>query len=231
MPPLQAKGNRSPSHSSGFTLIEILVALVLVGLVYSIMQSDTLTSNRQLMEENANDIERAVRFSIDEAALRNTVVRLWFDLEQSPIEYAVEYGPSENAVIPRFNSEEESSLLTEESDRKKEKQFDNKFNRVEEFQEKNKVFHDSIRILGIGSALRKRFVSEGKMAIYIYPSGEKDESLIVLGNDQEMLQIEIDSFGTSFQRKYFTFEEEGDITELFEERKKLAKRQYEEWIK
>lgn len=215
----------------GFSLIEILIALVLVGLIYSIVKSDSLTSNRQLMEEAINDIERAIRYSVDEAALRNTIVRVWFDLEQNPVEYAVEYGPNDHTVIPFSKDADESNILTAESNAKKLSQFDKKFNRVSEFQEKNKNFPEGIRMVGIGQGQTKKFISTGKVAIYIYPSGEKDEAFLALANDEEMITLEIDSYGEDFHRKYYSFENPGDINQMFEERKKQAKETFDKWLK
>lgn len=183
------------------------------------------------MEESLTDIERALRFSSDEAALRNTIVRLWFDLDQNPIEYAVEFGPNDHTVIPLSKTPDESNALTAEEYQKRQNQFDKKFNRVEEFQEKNKKFSDNIRVLGVGTSNAKKLISEGQVAIYIYPSGEKDESVIILGNDEEMVQLEIKSYGTDFRRKYYTFEEEGDIDKMLDERKKQAKGVFEKWLK
>jgi prepilin-type N-terminal cleavage/methylation domain-containing protein len=67
--------------NQGFTVIEILVALVLITLVMAVAISDPFNSSEDLYKE-ADGLERSIRFMGDEAALRNSVVRIHFLLDK-----------------------------------------------------------------------------------------------------------------------------------------------------
>ena len=61
--------------SRGFSLLEILVALAIGASLYGLYQAGT-QSGRKNLDELATSLERAVRYSVDEAALRNSIVRI-----------------------------------------------------------------------------------------------------------------------------------------------------------
>ena len=63
------------NNDKGFSLIEILVAITLVSVVFGIFASFSFNTTDDL-EEATDNVERAIRFSIDEAALRNVIVEL-----------------------------------------------------------------------------------------------------------------------------------------------------------
>ncbi|RPJ66206.1 MAG: prepilin-type N-terminal cleavage/methylation domain-containing protein, partial [Alphaproteobacteria bacterium] len=86
-------------NNQGFTLIEILVALVLMALVLGITISSPFSS-RDDLDKDVNSIERAIRYMSDEAALKNAVIRFHLLLDTDPQEYAVEYGPSDSFILP-----------------------------------------------------------------------------------------------------------------------------------
>ena len=96
---LSKKNSIHLNNNQGFTLIEILVALVLIALILAVSISNPLSS-RDDLEKDVNGIERALRFMSDEAALKNAVIRLHFILEGDPQQYAVEYGPSDSFILP-----------------------------------------------------------------------------------------------------------------------------------
>ena len=122
---------KSLNNDQGFTLIEILVALVLIVLVMSLALNSPLSSRSDLDKE-VNSLERAIRFMSDEAALKNTVIRLHFLLDKEPQEYALEFGPSDSFILPpkpEFDTKVETK--EEEDIKKKEaKNLNQKFNKI-----------------------------------------------------------------------------------------------------
>jgi prepilin-type N-terminal cleavage/methylation domain-containing protein len=78
------------SHDQGFSLIEILVALLLAALIFTALPSSEDSRRHRDLQNAVNDLDRAVRFASNESVLRNTLVRLNVNLDKMPIEYTVE---------------------------------------------------------------------------------------------------------------------------------------------
>ena len=221
------------SDKKGFSLIEILVALTLGASLYGLYQSSSNTT-REALDKTMSDIERAIRFSVDEAALRNRMVRLHFLLDKEPQEFAVEYGPDDNFVIPANKTGSFSSLSEKEQEEAKKSadEINKKFNRVNEFSEGNQVVDDMVKILGVGTSIRKEIATEFHSSIYVYPTGEKDGAIIILGTDDELAVITMDPFTQDFKRVYQKLELESVTQDEIEnEKQEKAIEIYQDWLK
>jgi prepilin-type N-terminal cleavage/methylation domain-containing protein len=216
--------------NQGFTVIEILVALVLVVLVLSMALSDTFSGSTHLDDESEK-IERALRFMGDEAALRNSVVRLHFVLNNAPQEYAVEYGPSDSFILPP-EPEYEASLSKDEQEKAdaETKKVNQQFNKVQEYQDSNSQVAEDVKILGVGNSVSKRFKEKGDIAVYAYPSGEKDDALILLADDEAIVSFEVDAFSQKIEKRTHKLENlsNREITDLQTQK---AKEIFETWLK
>lgn len=227
--PIQTKLLRS---NQGFTLLEILIALFLIVIVLGIAVGDQFSGGKDLDKESS-DIERAVRFMSDEAALRNSVVRLHFMLGKAPQEYAIEYGPSSSFILPpepEFATTTVSKEDEEKSD-KATKDINLKFNKIQEYQESNTEVSDNVKIVGIGNANSQKFKTTGDAAIYAFPTGEKDDALILVANEESIVSIEVNPFSNKVEKKKYKIETAGknrDINELVNEK---AKEIFETWLK
>ena len=219
------------NSEEGFSLIEILVAITLVSVVFGIFASFSFNSADDL-EEAVNNVERAIRFSVDEAALRNVIVRTRFYLDGSPQRISVEYGPDDSFVIPLSQLEEQSdSVLDKERNEKKAKKFNQNFNRVPEFSEGPKEFKETTRIIAVGSSLTGLMFLDGQASVYAYPTGEKDGGIVIIGTQDEIVAVSFTPFLLGFDkiRKYIG--EEILFDELAEEQDRIAKEIFESWIK
>jgi len=218
-------------NNKGFSLIEILVAITLVAVLFGIFAGFNFSSADNL-EEATNTIERSIRFSIDEAALRNSIVRTRFYLDDRPQKISVEYGPDDSFVIPLSQIEPVSdSLLKKEANKKKLKRFNQNFNRVPEFNDGPKEFHDSVRLIAVGSSLSGLLFLDGQASIYAYPTGVKDGGIIILGNEIEVRAVTFRPFLLGFDiiRKYIG--EDIALDDIPEEQEKIAKEMFESWLK
>lgn len=214
----------------GFTLIEILVALVLIAFVVA-FSINTAFNYRDKLDKAVNKIEQAVRFSPDESVLRNTVIRIHFLLNRDPQEWAVEYGPSENFVMPSKNIESENATTEDpEAEKKEQKKVNLNFNKIQEFQEKNEVVPDEVKIIGVGSTISKKLLTNVEHSIYFYPTGEKDESMIILGTQEELVVLTLEPFQNEIEKKYYPLAKI-DEGELFEVQKKQAQGIFDDWLK
>lgn len=217
--------------NQGFTLIEILVALALIAIFMTMAVSDSFNTSADLDKESSN-LERAVRFMSDEAALRNSVVRLHFMLGKAPQEYAIEYGPSDSFILPPPAEFETKTLSKEEEEKanKLTKELNMKFNKIQEFQESNTEVSDNVKILGIGNASSEKFVSTGDVSIYSFPTGEKDDALILLANDETVISLEVSPFNSKIERKSYKIEQTGN-RELNDLQADKAKEIFDTWLK
>jgi len=217
--------------NQGFTIVEILIALFLIVLVLSMAMSNPFSSNDDLVKQS-DDIERGLRFMSDESALRNSVVRMHFMLSKAPQEYAIEYGPSDNFILPPEPEFETTSMSKEEEDKlaKLNKDTNMKFNKVQEFQDSNTEVSDNVKIIGIGSGSSKRFKSTGDASIYSFASGEKDDALVILANDESVISLEILPFTNKIERKMVKLETSGN-RELIDLQNEKAKEIFEQWLK
>ncbi|GAB4023479.1 MAG: hypothetical protein Fur0010_26720 [Bdellovibrio sp.] len=225
--------NRFQINQAGFSLIEILIALFLGSLLLVVTISGIKgLSQHDVLERQLVDFDRAVRFIKDEAILRNAVVRLRIYLSKEPQEFTVEYGPDGNFVIPKFmiEAEEVSQSLSDAEKREKElKRFNQKFAKVDEYEDENKEINQRIKVYGIANTTTKKIITEGEMAIYAYPNGEIDESIILLASDDEIAYLKIPALQQGTESGFKVFEtKEGDLAEI---QKRFAEEVYSEWLK
>lgn len=226
--PIQAKLLKS---NQGFTVIEILIALVLITLVLGIALSDPFSTTKDL-DQQSDDIERAVRFMSDEAALRNAVVRLHFMLNKAPQEYAIEYGPSDSFILPPEPEFETTTQSKEEEEKaaKTIKDTNLKFNKVQEYQESNTEIPESVKILGIGVSSSGKLKTTGDVSIYAFPTGEKDDAIILLANEETVISLMINPFNQKIEKKTHKLEIIGN-REINDLQDAKAKEIFEEWLK
>jgi prepilin-type N-terminal cleavage/methylation domain-containing protein len=182
------------NNQRGFSLIEILVALLLTSLiVISFPSSDTTEKHRNLKSAVA-DIERAIGFASNESVLRNTVVRLRISFDKEPIEYNVEYGPPGNMPLPDMPANNHKSLSEEKDDAAKISKLDKEFTKVVEFEEIRHELSEDVQILGIATSFQKKIITDKEASIYFYSTGEKDAALIFFATDDEVAFIEVQPF-------------------------------------
>lgn len=197
MPISAQKTSNQFQSDQGFSLIEILVALVLAALIFlAIPSSDNVQKHRDL-QSALDDLDRSVRFASNEAVLRNSVVRLRISIDKKPTEYTVEFGPSGNFPLPDLSdiSEKTSRSLQEEKlEKDKKDQLNKQFNKVDEFEDIKHKFSDDVEVLGIATTTSKNLTKEGEANLYFYPTGEKDGGIIILSTSEELAYIEIAPF-------------------------------------
>lgn len=216
-------------NQKGFTLIEILVALVLVGLIIGIAISDPF-SQRKNLEEDLAQIERALSYMNDEASLKNTVVRFRALFSKEPNEWAIEYGPSENFILP---SQVEMGAATEsqkeEEERKKKEETTNRnFSRISDFNESNNELKNNVKLVGIATRLTGKLQTLGDASIYAFPGGDRDEAIIMLATEEEVATLEVEAFSSKIKRNFYSLNERKE-EELEEKIKGLTLELYQKW--
>lgn len=202
---------------SGFTLLEILIALALMSLVFSFALSYNWTP-RQTLEGEANKIERAVRYCTDEAPLRNKVIRLKFTLEKKPQTLALQVGPDDNFVLPTKTTLERDKLSESEIKNVEEElnKYEKNFIPISDISESNLTLEDDVQILGLGLLQEKKIIYDFFPSVYFYPNGERDGVLVFLATDEEIIGIIVSPFSSKIERIYQKIEllENEDLEEV-----------------
>jgi prepilin-type N-terminal cleavage/methylation domain-containing protein len=216
------------NKAKGFTLIEILVGLLLISLTFGLVITN-VDSSRDRLEEVRQQIERSIVFSIDEAAIRNTLVRIHFIFDDQQQKIGVESGEVGNTMLPSFLFQEQENIKEEEL-KKQKKELKNRFQLLKDFQESMYSIENDIRIIGVASSISRQLVTEGEAAVYFYPSGEKDDALIIIGSEQELIAMKISAFLLKVDLDYHPLELLPEDN-IFEKQQELAKEIFEKWLK
>ena len=229
--PISILGRAGTPKRRGFSLLEILIALFLVSFVTLAVLSGGGFVGRNELEEVTSGIERSYRFAIDEAVLRNRVVRLRFFLDRSPQEYSIEYGDDANFVVPSavFAQSEVQGVSEAEEAQKSQDEVDRGFSRIDDLSEGNKKILENINVVGVGSNLGKVFLVEGEASLYIYPDGEKDAAFIVVGDDRDINIITTDAFTDDIQIGREPIPETD--SELLKRQTDLAEELFQAWLR
>lgn len=181
-------------NNKGFTLLEVLIALLLVAMIFlAFPTSDTVKAHRDLVS-TVDSLNRSLKFAANESILRNSVVRLRISLEKAPVEYTVEYGPSGNMPLPDMPEKSVKSLAEEKDEKDKLSFIDKQFTKVEEFEDFKVELSEEVTILGVASSSQKKLITGGEASIYFYPTGEKDGALIFFSTTEEIAWLEVEPF-------------------------------------
>ncbi|EQC51031.1 Tfp pilus assembly protein FimT/FimU, partial [Bacteriovorax sp. DB6_IX] len=190
---------------AGFTLLEILVALALVSVILMMVAGSSYSSRKNLDELMAN-IERTIRFSTDEAAMKNQFVRLSVSLDGEEQKISLEYSDDPNLVIDTSPKEENDS---DDEDANKKK--NDNFTPVSDFSSDEFNIPVGVKIVGVGTGIQNKLVTEGDAQLYFYPTGEKDSAIIIFATDDEMAYLIVEPFKQVIERNYIPYDSE--ITE------------------
>ncbi len=195
------------NNHHGFSLIEIMVALLLAAIIFVAVPTGDSSSKHRALQNAIDDFDRSVRFASNESVLRNRIVRLRIDLEKDPIEYIVEYGPGENLVLPDMTDVKVDDLSLEEQKVALDnaKKLDGQFTKVEEFEDIRREINQDVTFIGLASTIQKNIMNEGQAVLYFYPTGERDGALIFLGTNEEMAWLEIEAFQNETTQAFYTF--------------------------
>lgn len=216
-----------PADKKGFTLIEILVAMFLMAMVIVVVLTGGSTGGTD-MDETLSNLERSVRFGADEAALRNVVTRINFELLKEPQEFSVQFGPNSQFIPPPTPKVDPNTLTGSEKEEfeKQTSELSGKFNRIKELQEETFKVYEPLKIVGVGFGLSEQFLSDGEASIYLYPTGEKDHALIILADDIQITLLSVNPYNMDFERDVYPIQGEPEWRNILSQ----AEGHFQEWL-
>ena len=198
-------GRKINKPINGFTIVEVLIALALISVIVGMVVS-SLSNTRGNLEEAISNIERAIRFSVGESALRNVITRVQFDLDKDPQELSVEYGPDDSFVLPpseeSIMGQASEGIKENEEFEKRVKKLNQSFNKVSEFSDGPLQLPGDVSIIAIGTNISLKLITNNFASIYVYPSGEKDGAIIILSAGNEVIGLSVSPFKEEFERTY-----------------------------
>ncbi len=201
--------------------------MALVSLVLTVVVGDGFSS-RSKLEESTSLVERSLRLSVDEAALRNVITRVNFKLDGEVQEFAVEFGPDADFVIPTalVKIDLVESLAEQEARLEASKKVDKDFNRIKELSEDTLKIEEPVRVLGVGTKVTGKFIPEGNASIYVYPTGERDAAFIAISTEQEIAVLTSEAFTDQIDLNYYKVENNSSFANRLEKANDLFK----EWL-
>lgn len=219
------------NNDQGFTIIEILVALSLVGIVFGIVSfGNDSSGQRGKLEKLMSNFDRGIRMAQDESILRNVVTRLQVDMDKTPMEFYVQYGNDTQILLPELKAEDKLGIKDRESQAKVVKSFDRQFTKLPEFEEEVKEIDEDIAIVGMASNYRKEILTYGQGAIYFYPTGERDGALIFATTEDEFVVFEVLPFQNKTKVKYFAYTDY-ELENLSQTQENKMRELFDQWIK
>lgn len=176
---------RSQRSEAGFSLIEIMVVLALIGLITAVMLPGTTSIFRTSLDSFARKAANLFREARDYAILSNKVVRVSFDLDKQ--EYWIE-DASGSILLPSVKEQEEiNERLNDKSGIKKKSEEDeekkaekNPFRLTRELNKKHQVVPQGLRIAAVISPRMPRPIQEGQAEVYYFPHGSSEAAVIHL---------------------------------------------------
>lgn len=218
------------STKGGFTIVEILIALVLVGVVFSIIPFSLTATEREKIQESLTKLDRAILYAANESILRNSIIRIKIEFDQNPVEYSIEFGESSRMILPQTKDTSKLSFKERELELEKVKKLDTQFAKIEEYRDSNETLPEGILLYGLGTTYALELITYGSASIYFYPNGERDGSIIIISSSEEISTLEVSPFEDITIDKYYPFSD-SDQHNLDYALEAKAKGIFEAWLK
>jgi len=198
---------RKTKNKGGFSLLEILIALTVMGIMLTLAVKDGL-SQRDKLERALEELGRAITFAQAETVFRGSLVRVHF-IFGNDAKYHVEIGPSGRFVIPLDPFQDKTSLtLSErEAQEKRQKKLNLDFHQAENFPQRRDDFASPVSLVAVVTDKLKQPQTTGEASIYFSPQGENDAALVMLANDLEIGVLKVEPFTLEQSIEYFPLAE------------------------
>ena len=170
--------------NKGFSLLEILVAMALVALIFSMVANFNFTS-KQASEELVEDLRTAIESATDEATLKNSNVRFQFELsstdlnveEETPLEDQTqtiffEYALNSDELLEKKERVNRSELTQTQLEKfiEFEDSEKNNFARISSLKGGKIEVEYPVRLLGIGYPNEDKFITTLSSSIFLKTS-------------------------------------------------------------
>ena len=208
----------SKKSSQGFTLLEIMVALMIVSLLLYVSISGSGPSSRNDLDRAMDILEKVINYSINESILRNRITRTHFDLTDEAPQIKIEFSSDNTFVLPGVKEYDDKDLSIKEKEAKQKlvKKINSNFKAVDDVDPDSLRIPEQVQILGIATSLRSSFITDEETSIYVYPTGERDRALIIFAAFEELAALTIEPYTGEFKRQYVTVKVSNKLEKEYE---------------
>ncbi len=193
---------KSYLNQRGLTLVEILVVLAIMASMLGLATGLFMGRDRAAVSEAAQILAATLRYTYNEAATTRQYYRLLIDFDQQ--QYVIE-SSNKPFTIDATNegsvSAPPSSGSEEPSEENPEAESGEGFSKVSQYLIKPYKFSGRVRIKDVYVAHAKKFIEEGKTAIYFFPNGWVEKSIINLTDEKGENVYSLETYTMSGQVK------------------------------
>lgn len=181
---------------SGFTLVEVLVVLAIMGLMMGIMVVSMGTTTTSKLKKVASHINALSQYLYNESAVKKEYHRLVIDFSEN--RYWVE-SSSKPFQISDTALGEEKQEDRKEKDQKEEMLADEgaSFQEKQDSLSKAQDLPSGILFKNVWVEHLGQTVHEGKVAIYFFPNGWVEKAVIQLGDEEGSLIYSLETLSIS----------------------------------
>lgn len=202
---------RGRSKNAGFTLIEIVVVITIVASMMGIVATFVGDSERAEIKKLSTRLVASALFAYNEAASKNHIHRLVFDLEDQA--YWLEAGPEvfvlgqkkdneKKAEAKDDSAKKNAEAVTPEAEAPTEDSIAKKtvppatapaeeFAPVDSFDFKKVSLNQGIKFRDVYVGHQEAPVESGKAYLYFFPNGQTEVAVIHLGNEDQSLNYSV----------------------------------------
>lgn len=177
-PKTKISSRRGAGLRAGFTLIEILIVVALIGLIMSVAVPNATLALKVNLSNSSRELATTIRASYDEAILKGTVFRIGFDLEKK--QYWVEQGDKDYLIRTPDQSEEEQKRLSRLTDAERKEKQKEPFVMARGITKEKKNLPKGVKFKDIVTAHTKGPTTGGVVYAHVFPHGFVEKLVIHL---------------------------------------------------
>ncbi len=194
------------NSSSGMSLIEVIITIAIIGLMMGISVGFFRDRTEDQLSDLSGKLAGTVQYVYNEAVIKGHYYRLVIDFSQHT--FSVESSSSPFKVGPQDEEEPVENTGAEGTGEKSEK----KFSQVVSYLLKPVKLPEGIQIKDVFVEHLPQKIESGKTAIYFFPDGRVEKSVINLSDDKGESFYSLEIFPltgkTKIRTEYFEYKPE-----------------------
>lgn len=168
----------SRNRGNGFTLIEILIVIALIGLIMSVAVPNITLALKVNISNTSRELATTIKAAYDESVLRGTVHRIAFDMEKQ--EYWVEQGDRDFLLSRGEQVEAERRKLDRMTEAEKKEYLKDPFSMARTITKNKKSLPTGVKFSDILNARSKDPQTSGVIYAHFFPHGFVEKLVIHL---------------------------------------------------
>ena len=169
----------------GFSLLELTVAIAIVGLMMGVVVSQMDKALDLDMKRSANKLGSTIRYLYNKSATEGLYIRLVFNINERSYWVESTTDPTKVSADMQATGEQGEEAKEGEDEKPKLKYAQPRFGKVDSFLLKPTKLPDRVFIKDIFVEHRPGSVQAGMVGIYFFPNGYVEQAIINLRNEED----------------------------------------------